>query len=111
MVVLEKYTGSKTYMFASDKTKADENAVLERYPMALEFTHIVHTNEGGETLLYLYSLSDMRSNYSLDSSLTENQAIAEIQRLMNLPPPEPEPDYIEFLAGMYEAVTGGSVSE
>jgi len=88
MTVLEKYTGAKTYAWPDGRI-ADRDSVLARFPAALTFTHIVHTDEGGEILLYLYNLSNMRSLYKIDTALSETAAIAEIQRIMNLPPPEP----------------------
>ena len=110
MIVIEKYDGNKQYMFARGGI-ADRDAVLAWNDAALMYPHIVHTNEYGETLFYLYKLNDMRSLYDIPQGLTEAEAIQMIQDKMNEPPPEPEPSYMEFLEGMYLAVTGGSVDE
>ena len=87
MVVLEKYTGVKSYIFPDGKL-ADKNAVLERYPTALSTTWIVHTDEGGEMLYYLYLLSSYKNQYDVPNGLTEAQTIQFIQDEMNKPPPE-----------------------
>ena len=90
MVILEKYTGTKKYIFPDGKL-ADKTAVLERYPTALDNIWIVHTDEGGEIFLYLYLLSNFRSLYNIAPELSESEAIQAIQDRMNEPPPE-QPD-------------------
>jgi len=90
-VILEKYTGTKPYVFPDGKL-ADKNGVLERYPTALSVTWLAHTDEGGEMLWYLYLLSSFRSVYNVPSSLNETQAIQYIEDKMNEVPREPESD-------------------
>ena len=46
----------------------------------------------------------MRSQYEVDAGLSEGAAIAEIQRVLNLPPPEPEQDYTEYVRGLMEGL-------
>lgn len=84
MVFIEKYTGAKTYM-APSGALYDRVTVLENFPAALTFTHIVTTDEGGEVMFALQNLSAMRSQYGIDKTLSEAEAIAAIQEIVNTP--------------------------
>ena len=80
-----KYTGDKTYMFPNGAL-ATKEAVLEQFPSALAFVHIVETDENEEVMWALQNLSAMRSQMGIDSSLTEDEAIATIEDIINNPP-------------------------
>ena len=112
MNILEKYTGEKNYVFPDGKL-ADQTAVLERYPTALDNVWIVHTDEGGEILLYLYLLSNFRSLYSIDPALNESEAIQAIQDKMNEPPPPAPQDVLsnEQTTEIFNILLGGSKNE
>lgn len=88
MKKLIKYTGEKTFMFPTSAL-ATREAVLEHFPGALTFTHVVETDENEEVMWALENLSALRSQYNIDSSLTEEEAIAAIQEIINTPEPEP----------------------
>ena len=85
MKIIEKYTGEKTYMFPNGQL-ADKEAVLKSFPAALAFAHIVETDENGEVMWAFQNLSAMRSMHSIDKSLTEDEAIAKLQEIVNTPP-------------------------
>ncbi len=87
MKVLEKYTGERTYMFPIG-TLATKEAVLEQYPAALSFTFVVTTDENHEVMLGMDNLSGLRSLFNIDSSLSEDEAIAAIQEIINTPQEE-----------------------
>lgn len=89
MKIIEKYTGEKTYMFPND-TLADRAAVLGRFPAALTFSHIVETDENGEVMWAFQNLSAMRTMHKIDPALSESEAIAELQRIVNTEPEPPE---------------------
>ena len=89
MKYLEKYTGEKTYMYPSGALATKER-VLKDFEAALVFPHIVETDELGEVMFGFYNLSAMRTQYGIDSSLSESEAIQAIQDIMNTPEPEPE---------------------
>ncbi len=89
MKIIEKYTGEKTYMFPSGAL-ATKEAVLEQFPAALTFTHIVETDESGEVMWAFQNLSAMRSMYEIDRTLSEAEAIEEIQRIANTEPEPPD---------------------
>lgn len=85
MKIVEKYTGNKIYMFPNGAL-ATKEAVLEQFPAALTFVHIVETDENGEVMWAFENLSAMRSMYSLDPTLSEEEAIATIQEIINTVP-------------------------
>ena len=87
MFVVEKYTGEKTYMAPNGRIY-DKESVLKDFPAALTFSHIATTDENGEVLFALQNLSAMRSQYGIDKSLTESEAIVAIQDILNTPQPE-----------------------
>ena len=110
MVKLEKYTGDKNYVFPNGDL-ADKNAVLEKYPTALDYTWLVHTDDGGEIFLYLYLLSNFRSLYDVPSSMNEAQAMQMIEDKMNNPSTEPgyentytQQEKNEFIEGLMEGL-------
>lgn len=82
MKIIEKYTGEKTYMFPNGAL-ATKEAVLEQFPAALAFAHVVETDEAGEVMFALQNLSAMRSMYEIDKNLSEAEAIAAIQGKVN----------------------------
>lgn len=88
MKIIEKYTGDKTYMFP-DGTLATPEVMKKQFPAVLAFTHIIETDEAGEVAFAVQNLSAMRTLYKVDSSLTEAEAIAKIQEIVNT---EPETD-------------------
>lgn len=94
MKIIEKYTGEKTYMFPNGAL-ATRDAVLEQFPAALDFVHIVETDENGEVMWAFQNLSAMRTMHSIDRQLSESEAIAKLQEIINTEPvvdttPSPE---------------------
>ena len=98
---IEKYTGDKTYMFPNGSI-ATKEAVLKQFPAALTFVHFVETDENGEVMWAFQNLSAMRTMYNIDSSLSEDEALAKIQEIINTPEPEPEPSAEERMAAAME---------
>lgn len=80
-----KYTGDKTFMFPNGAL-ATKEAVLEQFPAALAFVHVVETDENEEVMWALQNLSALRSQMGIDSSLTEEEAIAVIEEIANTEP-------------------------
>ena len=85
MKIIEKYTGEKTYMFPNGAL-ATRDAVLQQFPAALAFAHIVETDENGEVMFALQNLSAMRTFHKIDPALSEAEAIAAIQEIVNTEP-------------------------
>ena len=82
MIKLEKYDGTKTYMFPNGAL-ADKDTVLSKVPAALTFTHVIETDENGEVMLAIQNLSALRTFNKIDKSLTDDEAIEKIQELRN----------------------------
>ena len=96
-----KYDGTKTFMFPNGAIATKER-VLQDFPAALTFTHIIETDEHEEVCFAVQNLSAMRGVYGIDSSLTEDEAIAAIQEVVNAPEPEVEPSAEERIASALE---------
>lgn len=82
MVKYEKYTGEKAYMYPNGVLATPE-MVYEKVPAAKVFTFVVGTDELGQVMLSMDNLSVLRSAHNIDSSLTEDEAIAAIEEIMN----------------------------
>ena len=96
-----KYDGTKTFMFPNGHLATKER-VLQDFPAALTFTHIIETDEHEEVCFAVQNLSAMRGVYGIDSTLTEAEAIAAIQAVINAPAPEAEPSAEERIASALE---------
>ena len=79
-----KYTGEKTFMFPNGALATKEE-VLKHFPAALTFPHIVETDENEEVMWALQNLSAMRTQMGIDSALSEDEAIAAIEEIINTP--------------------------
>ena len=101
MKKIRKYDGTKTFMYPNGAIATKER-VLQDFPAALTFTHIVETDEHEEVCFAVQNLSAMRGFYGIDSSLTEDEAIAAIQDIINAPEPEAEPSAEERIASALE---------
>ena len=100
MKKIEKYTGNKTYMFPNGILATPEK-MLEQFPAILTFSHIIETDEAGEVCFAVQNLNAMRGIYNIDSSLTESEAIAKIEEIINTEP-EYEPSAEERIASALE---------
>ena len=85
MKKLEKYTGDKTYMFPNGALATPEK-MLEQFPAVLTFAHIIETDEAGEVCFAVQNLNAMRGIYNIDTTLTEDEAIAKIEEIINTEP-------------------------
>ena len=96
-----KYTGDKVFMFPNGEIATKER-VLQDFPAAVTFTHIIETDEAEEVCFAVQNLSAMRGIYNIDSSLSEEEAILAIQEIVNAPAPEPEVTAEERIASALE---------
>lgn len=94
---IEKYDGTKTYMYPNSHIATPE-VVTQDFPAWQMFTHVIRTD--GQTIYSFMSLASMRSQYEIDESLSEDEAIAAINEKMNEPRPvvEREPTAEEITA-------------
>ena len=101
MIKIEKYTGTKTYMYPNGALATPE--VMKQDFSAIEaFTHIIETDEAGQVCFAVQNLAAVRSQLGIDASLTEEEAIAAIEELRNAPVPEAEPSAEERIAAALE---------
>lgn len=85
MKYLEKYTGTKTYMFPNGAL-ATPQTVLAQFPAASSFVHIVETDALGEVMFAFQNLSAMRTLHGISAELNEVQAIEAVQTAINFVP-------------------------
>lgn len=100
MKKLEKYNSTKTYMFPNGALGTPA-VVSAQYPATSVFAHVVETDDSGEVMFALQNLSAMRSMHGVDSTLTEAEAIAAIETIINTVP-ESEPSADERIAAALE---------
>lgn len=110
MKIIEKYTGEKTYMFPNGAL-ATKEVVLQKFPAALVYTHIVETDEEGQVLWALQNLAAMKTLHGIAKDTSEEEAIAKIQEIINTPAPEPGLSAEERMAAAMEFQALNSLSD
>ena len=102
MVKLEKYDGSKTYLFPNLEVATPEK-VLEKFPGILTFTHVIRTDPNSQMFYAIENLSALRSRNGIDDSLSEDEAITKLNEIINTPNTStPEPTAEERIAAALE---------
>ena len=101
MVKIEKFTGNKTYMYPNGAVATAE-IIKNDFPAVETFTHIIETDEAGQVCFAVQNLNAVRSQMGIDSSLSEDEAIAKIEEIRNTPPAEPDPSAEERIAAALE---------
>lgn len=101
MKKLEIYDGTKTYMFPSGKIATPE-IMKKEYPAILAFKHVIITNDAREVCFSILPFATLKSDYSIESSLTDEDAIEAIEEILNTPEPEAEPTAEERIASALE---------
>ena len=87
MKKIELYTGDKIYMFPNGDIATKER-MLQEFPAALTFDHIIETDEAGEVAFAVQNLSAMCSLYQIDTSLPVEEKITKIEEIINAEPEE-----------------------
>ena len=101
MVKLEKYNPAHTYMTPAGGL-ANAQYVTEKYPAASVFTHVVTTDEMSQVMWAFENLSAMRSRMGIDPTMSDDDAIALMEELLNAPEEEGEPSAEERIAAALE---------
>lgn len=101
MIKIEKYNGSKTYMFPNGDL-ATPDVVKEKFPAVSTFTHIVETDEAGQVMFAIQNLAAIKSQMGIDSNLSDEESIKQIENIRNAPAPEPEVTAEERIAAALE---------
>lgn len=111
MVKVVKYNGDKTFMYPNS-TVATPERVQADYPAIMVFPHIIETDENEQVLYAIDNLAAARTRYEIDPGLSEEEAIAEIERIRNTPPVIDEtPSAEERQAAALEAIADGQTTE
>ena len=98
MLKLEKFDGAKTYMFP-DGTLATSEIIRQKFPAVDYFTHVVEVN--GDVCQAVMNLNALRQIHKIADELSEDEAIAAIEAIINTPV-EPEPTAEERIAAALE---------
>lgn len=99
MLKMEKFDGTKTYMFPNGEVATPEK-IRAQFPAVDVFTHVLEIN--GNVCQAVMELGALRGIHSIDESLTEDEAIAAIEEIVNTPAPEPAPSAEERIAAAME---------
>jgi hypothetical protein len=99
MIKLEKYDGTKTYMFPNGAI-ATPDVVRAQYPAIELFPHVIEVN--GNVLQAIMELGALRGIHNIDENLPEADAISAIQTIINTPAPAPEVSAEERIASALE---------
>lgn len=99
MLKLEKFDGTKTYMFPSGEIATPERIKAD-FPAVEVFPHVLEIN--GNVCQAVMELGALRGIHHIDESLSEDEAIAAIEEIINTPAPEPEPSAEERIAAAME---------
>ncbi|NLH00503.1 MAG: hypothetical protein GX488_01145 [Clostridiales bacterium] len=99
MLRLVKFDGKTTYMYPSGEIAPPER-IRKDFPAVDYFAHVLEIN--GNVCQAVMELEALRNRYNIDPSLTEEEAIAAIQAIINTPPPEPQPTPEERIAAALE---------
>lgn len=91
MVILEFYNGRKTYMYPNGEVATPER-IEQDFPAISIFKHVIETDASGQVCFAVENFSAMRTRYEIDSSLTDEEAIAAIQEIINTPQEAPAYD-------------------
>lgn len=99
MIKLVKYDNKTTYMFPSGKI-ATPAVMQEEFPAVTVFPHVIQVS--GNVCQAVMELEALRSMHNIDPKLTDDEALTEIEKIMNAPEPEPEPTADERIAAALE---------
>jgi hypothetical protein len=98
MLKLEKFTGTKIYMFPNGEVATPEK-IRTKFPAVDYFPHVIEVN--GDVCQAVMNLGALRSIHNIDAALTENEAITAIETIINTVV-EPEPTAEERIAAAME---------
>lgn len=80
---LEKFDGTKTYMFPNG-TLATPEKIREQFPAVDHFVHVLELN--GNVCQAVMELGALRGIYNIDPELSDDEAILAIENIINTPP-------------------------
>ena len=99
MLKLEKFDGTKTYMFPNGDIATPEK-IRSQFPAVEYFPHVIEVN--GDVCQAVMNLNALRQLHAIDDMLAESEAISALETIINTPPQEPEPSPEERMAAAME---------
>ncbi len=98
----ELYDNTKTYLSPIGEAFTPEE-VSKRYAIVNHGLPVIIETDSSRTVFGGYGLlSQYKNMYNIDDELTDEEALAEIERIANLPAPEPAPSAEERIASALE---------
>lgn len=85
MIKLEKFDGTKTYMFPNSEVATPE-VIRKKFPAVDNFIHVIEVN--GDVCQAVMNLNALRAIHNIDTTLSEKDAIQEIEIKINTLPEE-----------------------
>ena len=85
MIKLEKFDGTKTYMFPNSEVATPE-VIRKKFPAVDNFVHVIEVN--GDVCQAVMNLNALRKIHDIDDSLNEEDAIKAIEDKVNTVPEE-----------------------
>ena len=83
MTKLEKFDGTKTYMFPNGSIATPE-VIRSKFPAVDQFVHVIEVN--GDVCQAVMNLKALRNIYNIDETLSEADAIKALEDIINNPP-------------------------
>ena len=101
--VLEIYDSTKTYIFPNMHIATPEEVAKNYSVVKSNLTCVIETDES-KVMLYTSPepIAVIKSRYNIDQSLSDLDAIAAIEKILNLPVPDPDPTAEERIAAALE---------
>jgi len=99
MLRLIKFDGKSTYMFPNGELATPEK-IREKFPAVDYFPHVLEIN--GNVCQAVMELQALRNIHGIDPSISDDEAIAQIEQKINTPPPPPPPSPDERIAAAME---------
>ena len=101
MIKLEKFTGTKTYMYPNGEIATPERMKSD-FPAIDTFPHVIETDHRRQVCFAVTQLGVLEDMYGIPEGLTDDESIAMIEIKINAPQPEPEPTAEERIAAAME---------
>ena len=85
MKVLKFFDNETIYQYPNGDVATPER-ILQDFPAAAIFTHVIETDPAGQVCYAVENFSALRSLYDIDDSLSDEEARVVIQEIINTEP-------------------------
>lgn len=97
----EIYDPTKTYVYPGGAEATPENIQMT-FSMVNLGTCVVETDVTGRKFYAVEFLAEARENHGIDAALSDSDAIAALEQIVNTPAPDPGPTAEERIAAQLE---------